>query len=117
MAEIEKQNIKFQCKKFIYNNRKLGLKFSSCTLEEQEWMLNYLWLGKRTIPYEMILRFDSLDIKPKQDFFCIKQFCSRLKCEIISKCIIMLPTDAETVKIFQNTLRGFSGANTCLAFD
>ena len=80
-------------------------------------MLNYLWLGKRTIPYEMILRFDSLDIKPKQDFFCIKQFCSRLKCEIISKCIIMLPTDAETVKIFQKTLRGFSGANTRLAFD
>ena len=29
----------------------------------------------------------------------------------------MLPTDAETVKIFQKTLRGFSGANTRIAFD
>ena len=29
----------------------------------------------------------------------------------------MLPTDAETVKIFQKTLRGFSSANTRLAFD
>ena len=29
----------------------------------------------------------------------------------------MLPTDAETVKIFQKTFRGFSGANTRIAFD
>ena len=35
-----------------------------------------------------------------------------------SKCIIALPTDAETVKSFQKSLTGgFSGANTHLAFD
>ena len=35
-----------------------------------------------------------------------------------SKCIIALPTDAETVKIFEKPLiGGFSGVNTRLAFD
>ena len=62
MTETEKQNIKFECKKFTNNNRRLSLKFSSCTQEEQEWILNYLSLGKGKIPYEMIRWFDSLDI-------------------------------------------------------
>ena len=85
MAETEKQNIKFECKKFINNNRKLILEFSSSTQEEQEWILNYLLLGKGTIPYEIITRFNSLDIRPDQEFFCIKQFYSRLKSGIISQ--------------------------------
>ena len=85
MTETEKQNIKFECKKFINNNRKLILKFPSSTQEEQEWILNYLSLGKGTIPYEIITRFNSLDIRPDQEFFCIKQFYSRLKSGIISQ--------------------------------
>ena len=85
MAETEKQNIKFECKKFINSNRKLILKFSSSTQEEQEWILNCLSLGKGTIPYEIITRFDSLDIRPDQEFFCIKQVYLRLKSDIISQ--------------------------------
>ena len=49
MKETEKQNIKFQCKKIINNNKKLNLKFSSCTQEEQEWILNYISSGKKEI--------------------------------------------------------------------
>ena len=85
MTETEKQNIKFECKKFINNNRRLSLKFSSCTQEEQEWILNYLSLGKGKIPYEMITWFDSLDIRPDQECFCIEQFYLRLKGGIISQ--------------------------------
>ena len=85
MAETEKQNIKFECKKFINNNRKLILKFSSSTQEEQEWILNYLSLGKGTIPYELITRFNSPDIRTDQEFFRIKQFYARLKSGIISQ--------------------------------
>ena len=54
MKETEKQNINFQSKKIINNNQKLNLKFSSCTQEEQEWILNYISSGKGAIPYEMI---------------------------------------------------------------
>ena len=33
----------------------------------------------------MITRFDSLDIKPEQEFFCMEQFYLRLKGDIISE--------------------------------
>ena len=81
MKETEKQNIKFQCKKIINNNKKLNLKFSSCTQEEQEWILNYISSGKGAIPYEMITQF----IQPEQEFFCIEQFYLRLTVSIIFK--------------------------------
>lgn len=42
MTKTEKQNIKFHCKKFINNNKKLSQKCSSCTQEEQEWILTIL---------------------------------------------------------------------------
>lgn len=47
--------------------------------------INYFASGKGTIPYEMITRFDSLDIKPEQELFCIEQFYWRLKGDIISQ--------------------------------
>lgn len=68
-AETEKQNVKSQCKTFINNNRKLNRNFSSCTQEEQEWILNYLSPGKNPAPYEMMIEFDSLDIPPEQKIF------------------------------------------------
>ena len=85
MTETETQIMKFMCKKFINNKSKLRLKFSSCRQEKQEWILNYLSSGKETIPFEMRTRFDSLDIKPEQEFFSIKQFYLRLKVDIISE--------------------------------
>ena len=84
MTETEKQNIKIHCKKFINSDKKLNQKFLSCSLEEQEWILVYLSSGKETIPYEMITKFDLLDNVPEKEFFCIEQFHSRLKGDIIS---------------------------------
>ena len=42
-------------------------------------------IGKGTISYEMITRFDSLDIEPKQEFFYIEQFYLRITGDIISE--------------------------------
>ena len=53
-----------QCKKLVRKDRKLAR--LSYTQEDQEWVSNYLFSGKGTIPYEMITRFDSLDIVPVQ---------------------------------------------------
>ena len=42
--------------------------------------LNYLSMGKDNIPYEMITRYDSLDITPENgQFFLPHQFYSSLK--------------------------------------
>ena len=52
----------------------------SHTEEEQKWILNYLLTGKGTIPYEMIIRYDSLDIVPENgQFFLSHHFYSSLK--------------------------------------
>ena len=60
-------------------------KLSSCTNKEQEWVLNYLSTGKGTIPYEMITRYDSLDIRPDNgEFFPPHNFYSSLKDTTIS---------------------------------
>ena len=42
-------------------------------------------MGKGTISYEMITRFDSLDIEPKQEIFYIEQFYLRITGDIISE--------------------------------
>ena len=42
-------------------------------------------MGKGTISYEMITRFDSLDIEPKQEFFYIEQFYLRIAGDIFSE--------------------------------
>ena len=42
-------------------------------------------MGKGTISYEMITRFDSLDIEHKQQFFYIEQFYLRITGDIISE--------------------------------
>ena len=38
------------------------MKNFKCFFEDHEWILNYLSSGKGIILYEMITRFDSLDI-------------------------------------------------------
>lgn len=45
----------------------------SCTVEDQEWVLNYLSMGKVTTPKEMITRYDSLDISPEEGNFFLPQ--------------------------------------------
>ena len=65
----EKFAIRTECEKFIRKDENLSKKFNSCTKEDQEWVLSYLSTGKGTIPYEMITRYDSLDISPEDGNF------------------------------------------------
>ena len=69
LTDSEKLAIRTECKKFIQKDENLSQKFNSCTKEDQEWVLDYLSTGKGTIPYEMITRYDSLDISPDDGSF------------------------------------------------
>ena len=62
-------------------------------------MLDYLASGEGMIPYQMITEFDSLEIKPKDDFFDQKDFYSSLKEKDIST------EKYENVKSFFKLLR------------
>ena len=100
MTDQERLSIKKECKKFIRKDTKLNEKLKKCSVKEQEWVLNYLSAGKGVIPYEMITRFDSLDIAPENDFFFLPHhFYSSLKDTIISK------EDYDLVKKLYRTLK------------
>ena len=54
--------------------------------EDREWVLNCLLSGKAIIPYEMIIKFGSLDIAQKNDvFYLLRHFYSCLKNTIIPR--------------------------------
>ena len=53
--------------------------------DDEKWVLEYLASGKGTIPYQVITDFDSLDIKPENDFFEHEKFYSCLKEDNISE--------------------------------
>ena len=82
-----KQNIKKEDRKFSKNDTKSKEKFKKCSLEDRERTLNYLSYSKGVIPYEMITRFDSLDIAPPEDakLFLPHHFHSSLKSTTISR--------------------------------
>ena len=67
MTDQEKQCKKKECEKFIKSDTKLKEKFKKYSLEDCEWILNRLSSGKGVIPYEMITRFDPLDIAPPEN--------------------------------------------------
>ena len=69
MNDEERLSVRKECEKFIKKDPKLRLKFQACLTVYQKWILNYLSSGKRVVPYEMITRYDSLDIGPEKDFF------------------------------------------------
>ena len=49
-------------------------------------MLHYLSTGKGTVPYELITRYDSLDIAPEEgNFFFPHHFYSILKDDVINR--------------------------------
>ena len=63
-------------------------------------MLNYISLGKGTFPYEMIPRYDSLDISPEEGkFFLPHHFYSSLKDSIMTK------EEYDNIKKFYETLK------------
>ena len=85
LTDNEKSAISRECKKFIKIDPKLSKKYLSCTEEEQKWVLDYLSMEKGTISYEMITRYDSLDIAPESgQFFLLNQLCSSSKDNIMT---------------------------------
>ena len=100
MSNEERAAVKRECKKFIPKDEALSKKFNLCSEEDQEWVLKYLSTGKGVIPYEMITRFDSLDITPEEgSFFLPYQFYSSLEETIITK------EDYHSVKKFYQTMK------------
>ena len=67
----EKPSVKNKCEKFIKNDQKLSKKFYKCMVERSS--------GKEIIPYEMITRFDSINITMKMAFFSLITFTQALK--------------------------------------
>ena len=56
------------------------------TEENEKWVLDYLRSGKGMIPYQMVRKIDSLDIKPEDcDFLDNEGFYSTLKEKNIMK--------------------------------
>ena len=84
MIGKEKQCVKNECKNFIIKYIKLNKKFKECSVHNQEWVLSYLLSGKSVIPHEMMNRFDSLDISPKEGNFFTASFLLSLKKTIIN---------------------------------
>ena len=100
LTDQEKSSIAIECKKLTKSDPKLAKNYLACTEEEQKWILNYVSTGKGTIPYEMITRYDSLDIAPKNgQFFLPHQFCSSLKYTT------MIHGEYENVKKFYQTMK------------
>lgn len=79
MTDIEREKVKKICRRF------LGEKLIFLNEKDEEWVLDYLSSGKGGIPYQMITDFDSLSIKPRQEFFKHSDFYSSLKERNISE--------------------------------
>ena len=89
LTDNEKLCIRKECKKVIEKDPSLARKFNICTKEDQEWILHDLSIGKGTVPYEMITRYNSLDISPEEGkFFQQHEFYSHLKDDIMPENII-----------------------------
>ena len=94
MTNEEQQNFRRTCRNFI-SNRLMFL-----TEENKKWVLDYLCSGKGMIPYQMVKKIHSLDIKPEDgDFFDHESFYSTLKENNISK------EEYENIKKFFKLLR------------
>ena len=86
ITDKEKAVIKNECEKFILRDENLSKKFKLCTKQDHEWVLNYLATGKITIPYEIITRYNSLDISSEDcNFFLPHHFYSSLKDSIMTR--------------------------------
>ena len=93
MTDIEKNNIKETFE------RVLAYRLFFCeSMEETEWILDYLASGKGTIPYQTITDLDSLSKRPPcdSDFFDKESFYSTLREKNISE---------EEYKMLKNFLR------------
>lgn len=94
LTDQGKSAISRECEKIIKNDPKLAKKYLSCTMEKQKWVLNYLSMGKGTIPHEMIAEYDSLDIVAADGlfffspvFYYVKNFFQTMKLDNLAELI------------------------------
>ena len=117
MIDEKKKGIRTECQRFIKNDPKLNKNSFACSEADRELVLDYLFSGKRIIPYEMRQRPDSLDIAPKKGTFFTSSFLlyhprkyhsasSFSSClhRDKNKSLVTLPTNSEDVLLFERTL-------------
>ena len=86
LTDKEKSAIWKECEKLIRKDKNLCRKFELCSAEDQEWVLDYLSTAKGTIWYEMMTRYDSLDVAPvNENFFLPYHFYSSLKDDVMTR--------------------------------
>ena len=95
MTAVEREKILKICRRFLSD------KLMFLTEKDEEWVMDYLSSGKGMIPYQMIMDFNSLEIKPEQHdgFLKHSDFYSSLKEKNISD------EEYENVKRFFTVLR------------
>ena len=69
MTDEERHCIKKEWKIITENDPKLNFKFQKCSDVGKKWLLNYLSSSKGVIPFEMLTRYDSLDIATEDGKF------------------------------------------------
>ena len=70
LTDSEKNTIRSECKEFLQKDAIYSQRFNSLRQSCQKCVLDYLWTTKGTILYEMITRYDSVDLVPENgDFF------------------------------------------------
>ena len=70
LTDSEKNAIRSECKEFLQKDAIYSQRFNSLRQSCQKCVLDYLWTTKGTILYEMITRYDSVDLVPENgDFF------------------------------------------------
>ena len=76
--KTDRENVRNICIKF------LAPRLIFLSDADEKWVLDYLASGKGMIPYQMITDFESLNIRPDQEFFKHEDFYSGLKEKNIS---------------------------------
>ena len=99
LTDKEREGIYRECEKFLLSDSVLSKRFISCTKGEKKWVLDYLSSAKGTIPYELIIDFDSLNIVSDKEFFLPHQFHLSMKDSVLSE------EEYQNVKNFYMTLK------------
>ena len=81
-SELEKENIRSSCLKFIQNNESYSGQFNYLVDDEKNWCQIG---GKGVIPCKKTESHEDLDAVPESDLLSILEFYSSLKDEIINE--------------------------------
>ena len=82
-SEIKKKNIRTSRLKFIERNEIYSTIFNSLPKNDKNWILDYLYGGKRVNSYGKLKTHQDRESVPENDFFSKTEFYSSLKNKII----------------------------------